>query len=478
MKCIDACPTIVFTKWISDIGTEVADPSREKDCIFCMVCELVCPTEAIIVSRDKEVRTMFDVLLSDDEKKTRDEVRRFVRDKVDRDLILKMDSREKEYPYEFVKSAGADNLLGLRFPEEYGGRNLGWVSEMAAIEEIGVLGIALGCAYSLPSIVGEGINKFGTEEQKRNYLLPTLEGKKIGGEGLTEPRSGSDFFGTITTAIKEGNRFVLNGEKRFVAGGVGADYFLVYAKTGFDSKPHESLSAFLVDRDDGVRVEEEYELMGCRGMGAARIVMENTEIPESNILGELNGGNDVFNAMMVPERLTSAAGCIGMGQVALDIAIRYADKREAFGRPIRRFEGVSFKVADCQMELDAARGLVYRAAKVADSGAWCRKEVSMAKAFGTEAGFQAVHESMQILGGIGYTDVYPIERLYRDARLATIWTGSNEVQRLIIQNEVFSDVLGEDRSLKRDVELDTPGAYKTVEKVYSEDPTKYHPRGE
>ena len=418
---------------------------------------------------------MFDVLLSEEEKKIRDEVRAFVRDKVDRALILKMDSKEKEYPSEFVKAAGKENLLGLRFPKKYGGRGLGWVSEMLAVEEVGVLGIALGCAYSLPSIVGEGISKFGTEEQKVNYLLPTLQGTKIGGEGLTEPRSGSDFFGTITTAVKENDSFILNGEKRFVAGGVGADYFLVYAKTSFEAKPHESLSAFLVDRDDGVRVEEEYELMGCRGMGAARIVMENLEIPEANLLGKLNGGNDVFNAMMVPERLTSASGAVGMGVAALEIAVRYAHKREAFGRAIRRFEGISFKVADCATELDAARGLIYRAAKVADTGEWCRKEVSQAKTFCTEAGFQAVSEAMQILGGIGYTDVYPIERLFRDARLATIWTGSNEVQRLIVQNEVFKEILSEDRSLKRDVELDTPGAHKTTEKVYAEDPKKYYP---
>jgi alkylation response protein AidB-like acyl-CoA dehydrogenase len=165
-----------------------------------------------------------------------------------------------------------------------------------------------------------------------------------------------------------------------------------------------------------------------------------------------------------------------MGRAALEIAARYSDKREAFGRTIRKFEAISFKVADCAMELDAARGLVFRAAKVADTGVWCRKEVSMAKAFGTEAGFKAVHEAMQMIGGIGYTDVYPIERLYRDARLATIWTGSNEVQRLIIQNEVFKEILSEDRSSKRDVELDTPGAHKTEEKVYTEDIKKYYPR--
>ncbi|NWF95671.1 MAG: acyl-CoA/acyl-ACP dehydrogenase [Candidatus Thorarchaeota archaeon] len=416
---------------------------------------------------------MFDVLLSKEEKELRDEVRTFVKDKVDSSLIVAMDSKEKEYPYEFIKAAASANLLGLRFPTKYGGRGLSWVAETAAIEEIGVLGIALGCAYSLPSIIGESLDKFGTERQKRDYLAPTLRGEKICGEGLTEPRGGSDFFGTNTIAVKKGDRFVLNGEKRFVAGGVGADYFLVYARTDFQAPPHKSLSAFLVDRDAGVRVEEQYELMGCRGMGAARIVMKDVEVPESNLVGELNGGNDVFNKMMVPERLTSAAGAIGLGRAALEIAIRYSDRREAFGKTIRKFEAISFKVADCATELDAARGLVYRAARVADTGAWCRKEVSQAKVYATEAGFHAVHEAMQMLGGIGYTDVYPIERLYRDARLATIWTGSNEVQRLIIQSEVYDEVLGEARGIKRDVEMDTPGAHKTAEKVYTEPPDKY-----
>jgi len=422
-----------------------------------------------------EARKLFEVLLNEDEKKLRDEVRGFVRDKVDPALIIAMDSKEKEYPYEFIKAAAGANLLGLRFPKKYGGRGLGWVPEMLAVEEVGVLGISLGCAYSLPSIIGEGIEKFGTEKQKKEYLLPTLKGEKIGGEGLTEPRGGSDFFGTNTTAVKSADSFLINGEKRFVAGGVGADYFLIYARTEFKAAPHKALSAFLVDRDSGVKVEEEYELMGCRGMGAARIVFKDIEVPEASLLGELHDGNDVFNAMMVPERLTSAAGAIGLGQVAIELAARYADRREAFGRPIRRFEAVSFKVADCVTQLDAARGLVYRAAKVADTGAWCRKEVSQAKAFATDAGFEAVHEAMQILGGIGYTDVYPVERLYRDARLATIWTGSNEVQRLIVQNEIFREILTADTTSRRNIELDTPGAHKTAEKVFNEELEKYYP---
>ena len=419
---------------------------------------------------------MFDVLLTESERKIRDEVRIFVRDKIDPDLIIRMDGNEQEYPYDFVKAVTKANLIGLRFPKKYNGRGLNWVSEMLAIEEIGVLGIALGCAYSLPSIVGEAIDKFGTEDQKRNYLAPTIRGEKICAEGLTEPRGGSDFFGTITSAIPQGDHFLINGEKRFVAGGIGADYFLIYARTNPQAAPHESLSAFLVDRDMGVEVDEHYSLLGCRGMGAARIILKDVEVPNQNLIGQIHAASPIFNAMMVPERLTSAAGAIGLGRAALEIAIRYAARREAFGKTISRFEGISFKIANCATALDAARGLVYRAARLADNNTPSRKAVSQAKLFATEACYQTVTESMQILGGIGYTDVYPIERLFRDARLATIWTGSSEIMRLTIQSDIFKEVLKEERGTKRDVELDTPGAGKTAEKVYREDPAKYYPK--
>ena len=416
---------------------------------------------------------MFDILLTDKERQIRDEVRAFVRDKVDPNLIIRMDGNEQEYPYEFIKSVTEANLIGLRFPKKYAGRGLNWVSEMLAIEEIGVLGIALGCAYSLPSIVGESIDKFGTDQQKKTYLAPTLRGEKICAEGLTEPRGGSDFFGTITSAVPQGDHFVINGEKRFVAGGIGADYFLIYAKTNIQAPPHKSLSAFLVDREMGVDVDEHYSLMGCRGMSAARIVLKDVEVPKENLIGKIDGATDIFNAMMVPERLTSAAGAIGLGRAALELAIRYAARREAFGQTISRFEGISFKIADCATALDAARGLVYRAARLADANQPSRKAVSQAKLFATEACLKTVSDSMQILGGIGYTDVYPIERLFRDARLATIWTGSSEIMLLIIQSDIFKEVLKAPRGEKRDVELDTPGASKTVEKVYKADPDRY-----
>jgi len=421
---------------------------------------------------------MFDILLNEKERAIRDEVRAFVRDKVNPELLIRMDGNEQEYPYDFVHDAAKAHLLGLRFPRTYSGRGLNWVAEMAALEEIGVLGISLGCAYSLPSIIGEAINRFGTDDQKRNYLKPTLQGEKICAEGLTEPRGGSDFFGTITTAAQRSDHFIINGEKRFVAGGVGADYFLIYARTDFKAPPQNSLSAFLVDRDMGVQVDEQYGLMGCRGMGAARIVFHDVKVPKENLIGPLHGAEAVFNAMMVPERLTSAAGAIGLGRAALEIAVRYAARREAFGQTISRFEGISFKVADVATALDAARGLVYRAARLADADQPCRKAVSQAKLFATNAGYDTVYESMQILGGIGYTNVYPIERLFRDARLATIWTGANEIMRLIIQSEVFKETLKEARGTKRDVELDTPGANKTVEKVYRADSDQYKPARE
>ena len=212
---------------------------------------------------------MQDHLLSPEQRALRDEARAFVRGAVPRQLLLDMDADRVRYPRGYVEAAAARNLLGLRFPREWGGRGLGWTSEVLAIEEIGVLGTSLGCLYSLPSIIGEAISLFGTEEQKRDYLLPTLQGKLMTAEALTEPRGGSDFFGTTTAAGREGDTFILNGQKRFVVGAEGADYFLVYARTDPNAPPHKGISAFLVDRGPGVEIAHVYGLMGTRGGGTA-----------------------------------------------------------------------------------------------------------------------------------------------------------------------------------------------------------------
>jgi alkylation response protein AidB-like acyl-CoA dehydrogenase len=407
-------------------------------------------------------------LNTEEEIKLRDEVKDFVKT-VDPELLRKMDRNEVDYPFEFLRQAAKRRLLGLRFPKEYGGREMAWTAEMVAIEEIGVLGMGLGCSYAMVSIVGEALNKFGTEWQKEKFLKPIVQGEKLSAEGLTEPRGGSDFFGTTTKAVKKGEKWIINGEKRFIAGGKAADFYLIYARTDPQAPGHKALTAFLIEKEMGVKIEEVYNLLGFRGMGTARIVFKDIEVPDKYRVGEVNGGSMIFNHMMVPERLTSAAGALGTSRAALEIAINYSTKRKAFGMPIRSFQAINFKIAESVAKLDAARALVYTAAKAADVAAEGspidpRRLVSEAKFFATETCWEVVNVAMQILGGIGYTQVYPIERLLRDARLAPIWTGSNEIMKLLIQHEVYK-MMGLP-SRDRNVEMDAMEWYKETEKVY------------
>jgi alkylation response protein AidB-like acyl-CoA dehydrogenase len=410
---------------------------------------------------------MFDSLLTEEQKWLRDEVRAFVREDVPRRLILDMDAERVHYPREFLHKAAARRLLGLRFSPQYGGRGLGWADEIIALEEVGVLGTSLACLYSLVSIVGEALHVFGTPEQQARWLRPVVEGKLTVAEALTEPRGGSDFFGTTTTARRDGDVYVLNGQKRFVVGAEGADYFLVYARTQPDAPSHQALSAFIVERGPGVEVHRVYGLMGTRGGGTGRVVFRDARVPAANLIGREHGATDVFYQMMIPERMTSAAGALGMARAALELAARYSDRRKAFGQKIRAFEGVSFKVADSITLLDAARGLVAataRAIDAKDDPARVRRLVSESKKFATDAAWQIVNHAMQIMGGIGYTNIYPIERLLRDTRLIMIWTGTNEIMDSVIQHEYYRE-LGMP-SMARDVEADAPESEAVEEKVY------------
>jgi len=410
---------------------------------------------------------MLDAILTDEQKKLRDEMRDFVKS-VPRQLILDMDADKVRYPREYVAEAARRNLLGLRFPVEYGGRGLGWADEIVALEEVGVLGTSLACLYSLPTIVGEAIYRFGTPEQQARWLPPITSGRLTVAEALTEPRGGSDFFGTSTQARRDGDGYLLDGQKRFVVGAEGADLFLVYARTDPQAKPHQGLSAFVVERGEGVKTEHVYGLMGTRGGGTGRLTFRGARVPAANLIGPENGAFDVFHQMMIPERMTSAAGALGMARAALEVAARYADKRKAFGQKIRNFQGVSFKVADSITQLDAARMLVYGAARAVDAGddpRRCRRLVSEAKKFATDTAWQVVNHAMQIMGGIGYTNVYPIERLLRDTRLIMIWTGTNEIMDLIIQSEYFREFLAA-QGAARDVESDAAESDRADEKVY------------
>ena len=402
----------------------------------------------------------------------RDKVQDFVAS-LPRQLLLDMDADKVRYPKEFLEEAGRLNLLGLRFPSKYGGGDLAWMSELIALEEVGVLGTSLGCLYSLVSIVGEAINKFGTEMQKEKYLRKIIAGKLGVADGLTEPRGGSDFFAATTHARRDGNMFYLSGQKRFVVGAEGADLVLVYGKVDGIDDPKKAMTAFLVERGPGMEVSHVYGLMGTRGGGTGRLTFKNIPVPMENVLGGEEGignGTAVFNQMMIPERMTSAGGAIGMARAALEIAARYANRRRAFGEKIRRFEAVSFKIADSLTLLDAARALNYATARTIGAGSEAgkvRRLVSESKKFSTDAAWQVVNQAMQILGGIGYTNIFPVERLLRDIRLITIWTGTNEIMDLVIQHEFYQE-FNRTPVRSRNVEIDAIGSEFPQEKEYNE----------
>ena len=384
-----------------------------------------------------------DILLTEEEIALRDEVRQFVKNGVPADLVKKMDRDEIRYPREFVKALGERNLLGLRFPREYGGRGLGWTAEVAALEEIGVLGTALGCAFAMPSIVGEA---------------------------LTEPRGGSDFFGATTQAVLKDGYFTVRGQKRFVVAADGADFFIVYCNTNPAGHPRERISLLLIEADrPGVEVRYHYGLLGTRGGGTGRLLFRDVKVPEGNLIGGLNQGARIFNTMMVPERMTSAGASLGIARAPLEVAVRYSDRRKAFGQKIRRFQGVSFQVAEAVTRLDAARALTIAAGKAVDAGLpAARRLVSEAKKFATDVAWDVCNRAMRIVGGIGYTNVFPIEKMVRDARLIQIWTGTNEIMSLLIQHEYYDEVL-KDPAPGRMIEDDAQESHALDEKVYEDD---------
>ncbi len=385
---------------------------------------------------------MFDYLLSEKQKKLRDEARDFV-NSIPRQMILDMDADRIQFPKQFLQEAGKRNLMGCRYPEKWGGRGMDWVATCMVMEEIGVLGYIFACVFGVGAeLVCDAIILHGTEAQKQKYVAPLLKGEIFAAECLTEPRGGSDFFGTTTIAEEKNGYFILNGQKRFIVGGEGADYFLVYARTDPDAEPHKAISCFIVDKGPKVEAQYLYGLMGCRGGGAARMVFRDVKVPRENLLGKLNRGVEIFNTMMIPERLGTAAMTIGAAAPAVDVATAYTSKRRAFGRPVADFQGVSFQVAQAVTLLDASRAMIYATAKAVDENIdpkTIRRMVSQSKKFVTESCQQAAHNAMQVMGGIGYTNIYPVERIFRDLRLASIWTGTNEVMSMIIASEWYRE---------------------------------------
>jgi alkylation response protein AidB-like acyl-CoA dehydrogenase len=414
---------------------------------------------------------MFDFIMTDSQKKLRDEARDFTR-WVPKEMILAMDAEKIQFPHEYLKEAGRRNLLGIRLPKKLGGRGLGWVDDGIVAEEIGVASYSLACLWGVGAdIVCEAVELFGPDELKQEVVVPLLKGEVYAAEGLTEPRGGSDFFGAATVARKDGKDWIINGQKRFIVGAEGADWFLVYAVTDPAGPPHRRMTAFMVPRSAGVESKYIYGLMGVRGGGAGRVIFKDVRVPERYALNGINGGFDVFIRMMIPERLGTAAMTVGSVRPALEIATRYTSRRKAFGQHIKDFEAVGFKVADCALQLDAARSMVYTTCLAIDSGkvhpGRIRRMVSQSKKFVTEAAWEIANNCMQVVGGIGYTSVFPLERIVRDIRLSMIWVGTNEIMQMIIQNEWYKEyekVLSKEPV--RDVEDDAANAHESEEKVY------------
>ena len=397
---------------------------------------------------------MFDYMMDEKTLKLRQEVREFVA-WVPKQMILDMDEDKIEFPKEFLAEAGRRNLMGCRYPEKWGGRGMDWASTVMVMEEVGVLGYIFACVFGVGAeLVCDAIILHGTDEQREKYVKPLLAGKIFSAECLTEPKGGSDFFGTTTKAEDKG------------------DYFLVYARTNQDPQcdPHKALTCFIVDRSEGVETAYQYGLMGCRGGGAGRVVFKDVRVPRENVLGQVGGAYKVFNTMMIPERLGTAAMTIGAARPALDIATGYTTRRKAFGKTINMYQGVSFQVAEAAMLLDAARAMCYATAKAVDSNVdhrRIRRMVSETKKFVTESCQKAAHNAMQVMGGIGYTNIFPIERIVRDLRLASIWTGTNEVMSLIVASEWYKEYFSKKGTTnERDMEEVAAQADSPDEKVY------------
>ena len=415
---------------------------------------------------------MFDYMMGEKALALREEVRDLVAG-VPKQMILDMDEDKIVFPREFLAEAGRRNLMGCRYPEKWGGRGMDWATTVMVMEEVGVLGYIFACVFGVGAeLVCDAVILHGTDEQKEKYVKPLLAGQIFAAECLTEPRGGSDFFGTTTKAEDKGDHFVLNGQKRFIVGAEAADYFLVYARTNPDPQcdPHKALTCFLVDRSGGVETAYQYGLMGCRGGGAGRVVFKDVKVPKENVLGEVGAAYKVFNTMMIPERLGTAAMTIGAARPALDIATGYTTRRKAFGQTINSYQGVSFQVAEAAMLLDASRAMCHATARAVDSNAHprrIRRMVSETKKFVTESCQKAAHNAMQVMGGIGYTNIFPIERIVRDLRLASIWTGTNEVMSLIIASEWYKEYFTKKGvTSERDMEEIAAQADSPEEKIY------------
>lgn len=348
------------------------------------------------------------------------------------------------FPGDILRKLGEQKFLGVAFPKSDGGQGLGWGFEVIVAEEISAVSaatemarLASGALYAAP------LTYFANRVQKERFLRPVLAGEKIGALALTEPGAGSDAGSIKTHATRRGHDLVVNGEKRFITNGGVADLLFVFARTDPRKAPASGVSALVVPREsDGVRVAKTYSLLGMRGANVVHLKFHNVAVPQENIIGGLHRGFPILLDELDRERPAVAAGMLGIARSAFEAAVEYASKRVQFGRPIREFEGVSFKLSDMLVKLEASRLLIVKAARLLDEGKLARLEGATAKLFATESAFEITHQALQVHGGIGYTKDMPIERYFRDARFMMIGGGTSEIMRFLIQREIYKKRMG------------------------------------
>ncbi len=343
------------------------------------------------------------------------------------------------FPEETVNKMGELGLMGIVFPEEYGGAGMDYVCYAIAVEELSRVCASHG--ITLAAHISLGVNPiylFGNEKQKKEWLPRLCSGEILGAFGLTEPNAGSDAGGTQTTAVRDGDEWVINGTKRFITNASVSEVYSVTAVTDKEKKPSHGISSFIVPNGTpGFSRDRKENKLGIRGSDTAGLIFEDCRIPLEDLLGEEGRGFPYFLEILDGGRISIAAMALGIAQGAFDEAVKYAGERYQFNRLISKFQAIQFKLADMATWIEAARHLVYNAARLHDAGKPFGKEAAMAKLYASEIGTRVAEEAIQIHGGYGYMRDYPVERMWRDAKLCEIGEGTSEIQKLVIARDVL-----------------------------------------
>ncbi|KIP21442.1 Acyl-CoA dehydrogenase, short-chain specific [Anoxybacillus ayderensis] len=344
-----------------------------------------------------------------------------------------------EFPRPILEKMAELGLMGITIPEQYGGAGMDFTSYIIAIHEISKVSATVGVILSVHTSVGTNpILYFGTEEQKQKYVPKLARGEYLGAFCLTEPGSGSDAASLKTTAVRDGNHYVLNGSKVFITNGGEADTYIVFARTNLEEKGSKGVSAFIVEKQTpGLVIGKDEKKMGLHGSRTVQLSFEDMCVPAENLLGQEGDGFTIAMANLDVGRIGIAAQSLGIAEAALEHATSYAKERMQFGKPIAEQQGIAFKLADMATNVEAAKLLVYHAAFLRSNGMPCGKEASMAKLFASKTAMENAIEAVQIFGGNGYTEDYPVERLFRDAKVCEIYEGTSEIQRLVISKHLL-----------------------------------------